>query len=147
MKVAVVTGATRGIGLSIAQRLAAEGYRVVTTARHAPAAADPDFIACDVTDAASVRVLFELIRTRFGRVDVLINNAGTAGANALDGDDGLWHSIVASNLHGTYHCCKAALPLLTDNGGRDNPSPLSKELESWQELPRPAAGRRGPGPM
>ena len=36
----------------------------------------------------------------------------------MDGDDDLWHSIVASNLHGTYYCCKAALPLMTDNGGR-----------------------------
>ena len=52
------------------------------------------------------------------RVDVLVNNAGLAGANALEGDDALWHAIIASNLHGTYHCCKAALPLLPDGTGR-----------------------------
>ena len=118
MRVAVVTGGTRGIGRGITERLRQEGFRTVTTARHAPSEADVDFIACDVTSAQSVSSLFEQIKQRYGRVDALINNAGTAGANALDGDDDLWHSIVASNLHGTYHCCKAALPLLPDNGGR-----------------------------
>ena len=54
----------------------------------------------------------------FARVDALVNNAGLAGANALDGDDALWHAIIAANLHGTYHCCKAALPLLPDGSGR-----------------------------
>ena len=118
MRVAVVTGGTRGIGRGIAERLRQEGFRTVTTARHAPSEADVDFIACDVTSAQSVSSLFEQIKQRYGRVDALINNAGTAGANALDGDDDLWHAIIASNLHGTYHCCKAALPLLPDNGGR-----------------------------
>ncbi len=118
MKVAVVTGATRGIGLAIAGRLAAEGYRVVRTARTAPEAPDPDFIACDVSDSGSVAALFAAVTARFGRVDALINNAGTAGANALDGDDALWHAIIGSNLHGTYHCCKAVLPLLPDGTGR-----------------------------
>jgi NAD(P)-dependent dehydrogenase (short-subunit alcohol dehydrogenase family) len=52
------------------------------------------------------------------RVDALVNNAGLAGANALDGDDALWHAIITANLHGTYHCCKAALPRLPDGSGR-----------------------------
>ena len=47
-----------------------------------------------------------------------MNCAGIAGANRLDGDDTLWHAIIGSNLHGTYHCCKAALPLLPDGSGR-----------------------------
>jgi NAD(P)-dependent dehydrogenase (short-subunit alcohol dehydrogenase family) len=115
MKVAVVTGATRGIGLAIAERMTAEGYTVVGTARRPTDTAVP---ACDVSDAASVAALFEWVKSRYGRVDALINNAGTAGANALDGDDALWHAIIGSNLHGTYHCCKAALPLLPDGTGR-----------------------------
>lgn len=115
MKIAVVTGATRGIGLAIAERLTAEGYTVVGTARRPTDAAVP---ACDVSDAASVAALFAWVKNRYGRVDALINNAGTAGANALDGDDALWHAIIGSNLHGTYHCCKAALPLLPDGTGR-----------------------------
>ena len=47
-----------------------------------------------------------------------MNCAGIAGANRLDGDDALWHAIIGSNLHGTYHCCKAALPKLPDGTGR-----------------------------
>jgi NAD(P)-dependent dehydrogenase (short-subunit alcohol dehydrogenase family) len=48
----------------------------------------------------------------------LVTCAGIAGANTLDGDDALWHAIVGSNLHGTYYCCKAAVPLLPDQTGR-----------------------------
>ena len=47
-----------------------------------------------------------------------MNCAGIAGANRLDGDDRLWHAIIGSNLHGTYHCCKAVLPQLPDGTGR-----------------------------
>ena len=118
MKVAVVTGATGGIGRAIADRLRHEGFRTITIARHPPAEHDADFLACDVTSAESVSDLFMKIKREHGRVDALINNAGTAGTNALDGDDDLWHAIIASYLHGTYQCCKAALPLLPDNGGR-----------------------------
>jgi NAD(P)-dependent dehydrogenase (short-subunit alcohol dehydrogenase family) len=52
------------------------------------------------------------------RIDALVNCAGLAGANSLTGDDILWHAIIGSNLHGTYHCCKAAASLLPDGSGR-----------------------------
>ena len=78
-----------------------------------------DFVACDVADAGQVRALFAHIRQRFGRLDALVTAAGIAGPNPLDGDDdATWHAIIGSNLHGTYHCCKAALPLLPDQTGR-----------------------------
>ena len=113
MKRVVVTGGTRGIGLAVADRLASEDWDVVVLARHA-VSSPHRVIACDVADAAAVRSVF----AGFQRVDALVNCAGIAGANTLDGDDVLWHAIIGSNLHGTYHCCKAALPLLPDGTGR-----------------------------
>jgi NAD(P)-dependent dehydrogenase (short-subunit alcohol dehydrogenase family) len=113
MRFAVVTGGTRGIGRAVADRLAAEGWDVLVLARYS-VTSPHRFAACDVADAASVGAVFG----RLGRVDALVNCAGTAGANRLDGDDALWHTIIGSNLHGTYHCCKAALPLLPDGVGR-----------------------------
>ena len=113
MKTAVVTGGTRGIGQAVADRLADEGWDVAVLARHVVSCRHRLF-ACDVADPIAVRAVFSGLQ----RVDALVNCAGIAGANALDGDDALWHAIIGSNLHGTYHCCKAALPLLPDGTGR-----------------------------
>jgi NAD(P)-dependent dehydrogenase (short-subunit alcohol dehydrogenase family) len=113
-RIAVVTGGTRGIGATIADRLAGEGFRVIVAARRAPANAMHECRLCDVTDAASVMALFSALP----RVDALVNGAGLAGGNTLDGDDALWHAIISANLHGTYYCCKAAVPLLPDGSGR-----------------------------
>jgi len=113
-RVAVVTGGTRGIGHAIATRLAAESWRVIVVARHSASVPDCEFHGCDITDPLSVARLFQGL----DRVDALVNNAGLAGANALDGDDALWHAIITANLHGTYHCCKAVLPRLPDDSGR-----------------------------
>ncbi|HVY13775.1 MAG TPA: SDR family oxidoreductase [Rhodopila sp.] len=113
MKQAVVTGGTRGIGRAVADRLAAEGWSVLVLAR-TPIATPHRFAACDVADAAAVQAAFAPL----ARIDALVNCAGIAGANRLDGDDALWHAIIGSNLHGTYHCCKAALPKLPDGTGR-----------------------------
>jgi NAD(P)-dependent dehydrogenase (short-subunit alcohol dehydrogenase family) len=114
MKQAVVTGGTKGIGRAIADRLQAEHYDVLVLARHA-AETPHRFAACDVTDPIAVRRTFAGLT----KLDALINCAGTAGANRLDTDDDtLWHQIIGSNLHGTYHTCKSALPLLADNTGR-----------------------------
>jgi len=114
MRQAVVTGGTRGIGRAVADRLAAEGWAVLTLARRRVDDNPHAFAACDVADAASVAAAFAPLE----RIDALVNCAGIAGANRLDGDDALWHAIIASNLHGTYHTCKAALPKLPDGSGR-----------------------------
>jgi NAD(P)-dependent dehydrogenase (short-subunit alcohol dehydrogenase family) len=114
VKRALVTGGTRGIGRAVADRLAAEGWAVVTVARTATADNPHEFHACDVADPRSVRTIFD----RLTHIDALVNSAGIAGANPLDADDAVWHAIIDSNLHGTYHCCKAALPILPDHSGR-----------------------------
>ncbi len=114
MRLAVVTGGTRGIGAAVADRLRTENWDVLTLARQQTASSHR-FIACDVTDAATVKHIFSSL----SRIDALINCAGIAGANRLDTDDDtLWHTIVSSNLHGTYNTCKAALPKLPDQTGR-----------------------------
>ena len=113
MTLAVVTGGTRGIGRAVADRLAEQGWQVTVLAR-TPVASPHRLITCDVADAAAVSAAFAGLT----RIDALVNCAGTAGANRLDGDDSQWHAIIDSNLHGTYHCCKAALAVLPDATGR-----------------------------
>ncbi|HYM32938.1 MAG TPA: SDR family oxidoreductase [Candidatus Cybelea sp.] len=120
---ALITGGTGGIGRAIAAALPLDAYDVIAAARHAPQQPLPPgvaFRACDVSDAAEVRALFAGITSDFGRLDALVCAAGIAGTNSLGArdDDTLWRAIVATNLDGTYHCCKAALPLLPDGSGR-----------------------------
>lgn len=120
---AVVTGASSGIGAATARRLAADGYRVVCAARRADritALADEiDGIAapCDVTDPASVAALSELTA---GRCVLLVNNAG--GALGLEpvaeADLDAWSSMYATNVIGTTAVTKALLPSLIANEGQ-----------------------------
>lgn len=117
-RIVLVTGGARGIGRAIVDRFSKVGATVIACGRSAPADPLParaSFVACDIADVGAVKAMFAGI----GRLDVLVNNAGLAGANPLDGDDNdLWHAIVATNLHGAYYCAKAALPLLPDKTGR-----------------------------
>jgi NAD(P)-dependent dehydrogenase (short-subunit alcohol dehydrogenase family) len=120
-KHAVVTGASRGIGLAIARALQAQGARVTLMARDAAAleaaAADlggaTGWQAIDVADAAGVAAAFE----RAGRVDILVNNAGqAASAPFMKTDEALWQRMLEVNLSGAYHCIQAALPAMLDAG-------------------------------
>ena len=120
-RIVLVTGGSRGIGRAGEARVAAAGDKVIATARHPATQSMPkgtDFHACDGADPAAVAALFNQIEAAHGRLDVLVNNAGMAGGNRLDGDDDLWHRILATNLNGSYYCAKAALPLLPDGSGR-----------------------------
>ena len=121
---AIVTGGSRGIGLAIARRLAADGFDVSIVGRDAArlqqaAAALGSGVATavvDVTDPAAVdRVFAELIE-RHGRLDILINNAGAAESASFEktGLD-LWQRMLEVNLHAVYHCIRASTGALLSN--------------------------------
>jgi NAD(P)-dependent dehydrogenase (short-subunit alcohol dehydrogenase family) len=129
-RVAIVTGAAGGLGEAIARRFSADGLSVVIAdldaraAERVAAQLDAESavgIAVDVADPASAQALVEATIARFGRVDVLVNNAGIAGPTApvqdLPPDD--WARVLAVNLSGTFHCTRAALPpMLAAGWGR-----------------------------
>ena len=134
MKVAVVTGAGSGIGRAVARGLMSDGFAVVLAGRRQEPleAVARDGIAggaralavpTDVTDEASVHALFEAARERFGRVDLLFNNAGV-GAPGLPIDQvtpAQWRAVVEVNLTGAFLCTREAFALMKTQrpgGGR-----------------------------
>jgi NAD(P)-dependent dehydrogenase (short-subunit alcohol dehydrogenase family) len=120
-KHAVVTGASRGIGLALARVLMAQGARITLMARDAQAlevaaaelGGDTAWQAVDVTDAEGVAAAF----ARAGAVDILVNNAGQAASAPFGRTDAaLWQRMLDVNLTGAYHCIQAALPGMLDAG-------------------------------
>ena len=116
---ALVTGGGQGIGAAIAQVLARRGMRVTVLGRRlalgqALAAQQPDVlhaVAADVANASEVAAAFADAVAHFGRVDVLVNNAGQAeSAPFLKMDEALWHRMLDVNLTSTMLCTQAALP-------------------------------------
>lgn len=128
-KVAIVTGASRGIGASIAQRLARDGFTVIVNYAGSAKAAE-DVVAkieaaggraitaqADVSDAAAVARMFESAEAAFGGVDVLVNNAGIMKlATIAESDDALFDSQIAINLKGTFNTLREAGKRLRDGG-------------------------------
>lgn len=118
----MVTGGSGGLGKALARAFAAQGYRVVITARDearlkltaaelAAGAGEVLPLPCDITDRKQVQSLAERIAVRLGAVQVLINNAGLArAARLIDMPDELWDDTLATNLTGAYNCCKVFLP-------------------------------------
>jgi len=134
MKVAMVTGAGSGIGRASALALLQAGYQVVLAGRRADALAETVTLAgalganalavpTDATDPAQVQALFEATRAKFGRLDVLFNNAGT-GAPAVPMDEltfEQWKAVVDINLTAVFLCTQQAFKLMksqSPRGGR-----------------------------
>ena len=117
----LVTGGTKGLGRGIAQRFAEAGARVVVCGRHAPESdAVGDFIAADVRDADSVAALFGAIDDRYGRIDVLVNNAGGAPpADTATASAKFSTAIIGLNLVAPLLCSQAAFTRMRaqDDGG------------------------------
>ena len=121
-KIAIVTGAAQGIGKSIAEALARNGATVVVSdvsvekgeAAAAGLGGPATFIGCDITDAAQVRALVDAAVERYGRLDIMVNNAGI---NSNRPEDRVtmdkypvetWRRIIDVDLNGTFYCCRAA---------------------------------------
>jgi 2-hydroxycyclohexanecarboxyl-CoA dehydrogenase len=127
-KIAVVTGGASGIGLGIARRLADDGAKVAIFDADGDAAieaaekltadgAEVIGIRVDVSDRGQIDSAVADVRTRFGPVTILINNAGIAGYEKfLNISTETWDRFLAVNLTGTFHCCQAVLPDMIDVG-------------------------------
>jgi 2-hydroxycyclohexanecarboxyl-CoA dehydrogenase len=122
-RVALVTGAARGIGRAIAERLAADGHRVVVAdildheAAEAARAIDGLAVHLDVTDAASVNDAITKAERKLGPIDVLVNNAGWDEFKPfLETDEPLWDRIIEINFKGCLRTCKRVAPGMVERG-------------------------------
>jgi NAD(P)-dependent dehydrogenase (short-subunit alcohol dehydrogenase family) len=132
-KVALITGAGSGIGKATALAFLADGFRVVLAGRHrqpldeaAKSSGDAQALVfeMDVTDPGQVRALFDATREKFGRLDVLFNNAGVGtpfGVNLEDLSVEQWRQVIDTNLTGAFLCTQQAFRLMKGQdprGGR-----------------------------
>lgn len=125
-QVVFVTGAGQGMGQAVVQHFAAEGARVAAVdinleAAQATAAACGDNViglACDVSESSSVKDAMAEVENQFGRLDVVVNNAGIGSVDAfLDTPDENWQRVIGVNLTGTFLCCREGARLMQKSGG------------------------------
>lgn len=125
-KVAIVTGAARGIGRATALRFLAEGARVALSDRDAAAleevgAGPADAVVmhgCDVARAEQVEALVAATLARFGRIDILVNNAGYGHRGTIEAtSEAEWDALMATNVKGVFLCSKAVVPVMRRQGG------------------------------
>lgn len=128
-QVAIITGAARGIGAAIAERLAREGVTVAVAdidldgakreaARIAEGGGPAFAVRVDVGDVASARALIDEVVARTGRIDILVNNAGTTGASrpVVELSEAEWRHVMSIDLDGVFYCCKAVVPVMLQRG-------------------------------
>lgn len=128
-KVAIVTGATKGIGKYIAINLAKVGMDIIVTSRHLGEAEKVAYeitelgrqslaLQVDVSDVASIMHMVKAAHKTFGRIDVLINNAGTAVTKkALYATEEEWDKVIDTNLKGAFFCSQSVARVMKDQGG------------------------------
>jgi len=121
--VALVTGGSSGIGRAVAQRLAGQGYRLVLVARHvrgleevaSELETETAVASADVGELEEAGKIMDMVRDRFGRLDVLVNNAGMAHLKTLkDATLDEWHEMLSVNASSVFAMTKAAWPLFAD---------------------------------
>ncbi len=118
-KVCVITGAASGIGAETARLFGEEGATVVGVDLDPGSVGDLALVA-DVTDEEQVRSMYERTRTDYGRIDVLLNNAGINppdDGSVLDTDLDAWQRVQEVNVRSVFLCCKHGIPYLLDAGG------------------------------
>jgi 2-hydroxycyclohexanecarboxyl-CoA dehydrogenase len=132
-RVVLITGAGQGVGREVALRIAAHGAEAVVVndffIERAELVADEIrdaggralALSCDVSDYTSVSQMMEKVKTELGRIDVLINNAGNAGPDAIgdlpkfwETDPSEWQRWFGTNLFGVMNCCRAAVPFMIE---------------------------------
>jgi NADP-dependent 3-hydroxy acid dehydrogenase YdfG len=125
-KIAVITGASSGIGAAAARLLVEEGAHVILVARRverlqelaAELGDSATVMQVDVADAAAVTSMFATIKSRFGGVDLLFNNAGLGINSPFESSDpNDWKSMIDANLYGVLNCTQAAIPLMRGRAG------------------------------
>ncbi len=129
-KIAIVTGGSQGIGRSISEALINEGATVVVAdvkkdegeATVAELGKSASFVSCDISNIEQVQSLVASTAEKFGKLDIMVNNAGintgrkedrvTTDKYPID----VWHKIIDVDLHGTFYCCRTAADLMVKQG-------------------------------
>lgn len=126
-KLAIVTGASRGIGKAISIALAREGAKVILAdlkkCSETKEIIDEEGFFCkayqvDISNFEDVKNLIGIIKKGYNRIDILVNNAGIINrTNFLELDEKDWHKVISVNLDGTFYFCKEVIPDMIENGG------------------------------
>ncbi|MFJ4156687.1 SDR family NAD(P)-dependent oxidoreductase [Pseudomonas sp. NPDC089752] len=117
----IVTGGSRGIGFAIVEKFLAQGRQVVTCGRGVRPRhfdASVEWVQADVSKPEDARYIVERAEQRFGRVSILVNNAGVQiEKTVLESTDADWDEVMGINARGTFNLCRAVLPGMVQSGG------------------------------